>query len=288
MRRAPSLVLAVALLALAGPTGALAQDATPVGPAADGATVENLYGFTLPAGAVPAQVGGAVFLRFTVSPGTSFDFSVPCWVSPAADAWYVEAGRFAVRPAAPARLVRSGSGAAAPEEPVAAGQEVVLGPGNLLVYVGLPPVPGEFRNPGPEPVSGLVFGIWGPEVAACPPTGMVEPWLEYLEGAAWTLPPGPLALALRRITLPPGGRVPLPEPAPGEALTFLHTEEGAPTYEGAGAERILTNTRNAPLVVLLLEARPASPGAGTPATRRRPAPAASSTRSATSSRLATP
>ena len=140
----------------------------------------------------------------------------------------------------------------------------MLGPGDLLVYVGLPPVPGEFRNDGEEPVSGLVFGVWGTEVAACPPTGMVEPWLEYLDGAEWTLPPGPLAVAVRRVTLAPEASISLPETATGGALAFVHAEAGSPAYAGAGATRTLGNAGDAPLVVLILTISPAGPAAGTP------------------------
>jgi hypothetical protein len=253
------------LLAIVGPSYTLADDATPaVSPTAGGVTVEDLYAFSLPASAVPDAVGGAAFLRFTVAPGTSFDFSVTCWVSPAVDAWYVEAGSFAIRPAAPATLVRAASGSGAPGEAVAAEEEVVLGPGDLLVYVGLPPVPGAFRNLGPEPVSGLVFGVWGTEVAACPPSGMVEPWLEYLDGSMWTLPLGPLAVALQRVTLAPGASIPLPAAAPGGTLAFHHVEAGSPTEEGAGATRRLANTGDEPLVALILTIDPAGAGAGTP------------------------
>ena len=254
MRRHAILSLSlVAFLALLGPRLALAQDGSPVAsPAADGVTIETLYTATIPAGAVPDNPGGAAFLRFTLAPKTSFDFSPSCWVSPAADAWYVESGAFTIRPVAPAELVRAAAAGTA-AEPVTAGREVTLLAGDLLLYTALPRVPGEFRNDGEEPVVGLVFGVWGDQVANCPPTGMVEPWLKYLEGRDWTLPPGPLVLMLRRFTLAPGASATFPaSDAVDTTLVFDHIDEGSPSYAGEGAERMLRNDGDDLLIALAL------------------------------------
>jgi len=160
--------------------------------------------------------------------------------------------------------VRATDGVGAAGQPVAANEEVVLEPGDLLTYVGLPADPGTFRNAGEESVSELVFGVWGSEVASCPPTGMVEPWLEYREGSEWTLSPGPLAFTLQRITLASAANTPLPQEDPDRALVILHAEEGVPTYEGDGEVRILTNAGDDPLVALLLTIRPVETGTATP------------------------
>jgi hypothetical protein len=257
--RVACLLACLGLVMLGSPGFVRAQEASPAAsPLAGEVQRETLYTLTLPADVIPGEPGGTAFLRFTVAPGTSFDFSPPCWVSPAVDVWYVEAGTFTIRPAAPATVLRSADQTTATTEPVAADAEVVLSPGDRLLYVGLPAVPGVFRNPGPEPVTGLVWGVWGAAVAGCPPIGMVEPWVSYVDGREWTLPPGPLTLTLQRLTLVPGASAAFPASDPEAAgLVLDYVEQGVAAYTGEGAGRRLRNAGEEPLIALALTLTPA-------------------------------
>jgi hypothetical protein len=255
-------------------------DGTPaVGTPVAGVETEILFAVTLPAEAVPSDPAGAVLVRFTLAPGGAFDFSPSCYVAPAVIAAYVETGDFAIRPGSQARIARGGAASDGVWEPVAAGTEVVIGPGDAVVQTDLPAVPGEFGNAGDEALSILEFAIWGERVTDCPPAGVVEPWFAYLDGRDWNLPTGPVAVELRRVTLAPGADLPPyetawselihvdagrlewttqpSEAAPGQPLSFRAPSSVPWLALPTGTTRTLHNAGDEPLVLLVLSFVPA-------------------------------
>ena len=127
-----------------------AQDATP---AAAGTTVEVVAAgesATLPS--APVDI---VLLRFRTPPGV---VDVVPADDPALGLIYVESGQLTVTLTAPVVVVRAGTLATpGAGEPVAAGTQVVLGPGDS--FVGPPNSGGEFRNDGAEELGLLVAAV---------------------------------------------------------------------------------------------------------------------------------
>jgi hypothetical protein len=91
---------------------------------------------------------------------------------------------------------------------------------------------------------------------------MVEPWVNYLDGPEWTLPPGPLTLTLQRLTLAPGASAAFPATDPAEEVLVLdHIEQGDGAVSGDGAARRLRNAGETPLIAVALTLTPAAPAA---------------------------
>ncbi len=181
MRRAPALVLLVAVLltalAVSGwiAGGAVAQDATPAAEefAPEGVTFEPL-GFGT-AEEVPAAPADLVLARATIDPGASVPLDAD---DPSVALIWIESGTLTVQADAPIRITRAAmiavfatpgaveEGAVPELEEIAAGTEFTLEVGDSAIFP--PHVVGEIRNDGQERVVALVA------IVAPPADMMVE------------------------------------------------------------------------------------------------------------------
>lgn len=281
--------LVAALLVLGGPASAFAQGATP---GAAGTEIETLFETSLdpfPDAPVPAALA-----RITFDPGAGLSMTA----NPGPALHYVEEGGFSVLAAAPMTLVRAATmGTPAPPAPLATGTEFTISPGDLLVIPANAPF--EVFNTGAEPAVALIIEFFGRDPDAALPPGIAL--VPLVVGEATALPPGPIAVALTRLTVESGARTPVSS----EAATFAYVETGTAGYtvdEGAaqvlaeatpgagaadlvaatpGAEAVVqaegafvvqvgtvsevVNTDDDPLAFLALVVSPATLAAGTPA-----------------------
>lgn len=238
-----ALSLAVAFLVLARPAPALAQDATP-GP--EGVASELLFETSLdafPSAPVPAALARITFdpaagLSMTANPGPALHF--------------VEEGGFTVLAAAPMTLLRAAT-AGTPTSPasVSVGTEFTIGPGDLLVIPENAPF--EVFNTGSAPAVALIIEFFGRDPEAALPPGIALAPL--VVGEATVLPSAPPGIALFRLTLEPGARMPLSS----DAATFAYVESGSADYtvdEGEGQVSAAATPGGAPAGLA-----PATPGA---------------------------
>jgi hypothetical protein len=168
---------------------------------------------------------------------------------------YVVTGTYAVRVDGPLLITRTGAGAL--PQPVTAGTEVTLAPGDSALY------PDDtrqqtFGNPGAERAVVLFAGLLA-DAPPMPPTGIVvdasgEWVLTAQERAA--LGSGEVRLTLRRVTLAPGaGLAP-----PGTGTVRLVVAEAS----GATVIGTVRNTGTEALAFLVLTVAPAGSGEATP------------------------
>ena len=136
----------------------------------------------------------------------------------------VEAGLLAVRTGGPGRVVRSpgGGGWGGPEE-IVAETDLVLGPGDRLILET-----GALRtvsNDGARPAVYLDAALFpaGPEPVAAAFTTEEGVSFQLLTGVvAETVPSGPVAFALVRVRVPPGGALPA-TPRAGPAIAYVES-----------------------------------------------------------------
>jgi hypothetical protein len=117
----------------------------------------------------------------------------------------VQSGVYTLRLEAPLRVQRAGS--SRPNEDVPAGTEVTLTAGDAVIYPDYA-APGDIRNTGNEPVTLIGVAITATEPSGTPlpqvPPEVHATLLTHTSTADWdSFPPGPLNVAMRRVTLPP-------------------------------------------------------------------------------------
>ena len=132
----------------------------------------------------------------------------------------VQSGAYTLRLEAPMRVQRAGS--TRPSEEIPAGTEVTLAAGDTVIYPNYA-APGDVRNAGAEPVTLTGVAIVATEAsgAALPtvPPEVRATLLTYSNSSDWeSFPPGPLHLALRQVTLPPGTSIGPYQPVGLQAL----------------------------------------------------------------------
>jgi hypothetical protein len=132
----------------------------------------------------------------------------------------VQSGAYSLRLEAPMRVQRAGS--TRPSEEIPAGTEVTLAAGDTVIYPNYA-APGDVRNAGAEPVTLTGVAIVATEAsgAALPtvPPEVRATLLTYSNSSDWeSFPPGPLHLALRQVTLPPGTSIGPYQPVGLQAL----------------------------------------------------------------------
>jgi hypothetical protein len=99
------------------------------------------------------------------------------------------------------------AGSTEPDDEIPAGTEVTVEAGDALIYPDYA-APGDIGNAGDEPVTltGVVINVTEGSGTPLPklPTGVRATLLTYTTVSDWTmLPPGPLNVTLRQVTLPP-------------------------------------------------------------------------------------
>ena len=152
------------------------------------------YQITIPPGASLAYLGGP----FCGCRGETIASGVGVEV--------VQSGTYSLQLEAPLRVQRAGS--SRPGKEIPAGTTVTLTAGDVAIYPDYAAA-GDIRNAGADPVTLLGVAIIAPEGSGTPvptpPTGLQATLLAHIPPADWTaLPPGPLHLALRQLSLPPG------------------------------------------------------------------------------------
>jgi len=208
----------------------------------------------LPDGSNPNAIGAGL-ARATIPVGARSSWSEDCCAGPLVE--YVLSGRYTVRAQASLHVVRAGGVA----EEIAAGTEVILGPGDALLSRAETPV--EAANAGTEPVELLSWVLTDNAGMAY---GHLMPG--WTVGRADTRPyrialaPAPATVRLRRVELAPGATLPA-----SARLTFAVPVEARATIRKQPDGGIRNDeTTSAGFYVLTLEQdAEASPVAGTPA-----------------------
>jgi hypothetical protein len=263
-------------------------------PATPAPTEEPIIAWTIPADALPAGDVEAVFYRLTLPPGTSLPLLAGPFCGCGAETVktgigieIVEDGTYALRLEAPLTVVRAGA-----EDAVAAGTEVTLGPGDVARFPDYA-APGEIRNAGADPVSVVGLAILSEESTGTPvpdiAPGVRAEGLSRAIATDWSkLPPGPILVTLRRLSLSAGAELTPSEPG---GLETIHVEEGQvslsfmragetepsppivlrPRSPAAfysvqpGGRRMVRNDREQTATILVLTIAAAGEGSGTPA-----------------------
>ena len=118
------------------------------------------------------------------------------------------------------RVQRAGS--THPSEEIPAGTEVTLAAGDAVIYPNYA-APGDIRNAGAEPVTLTGVAIFSTEESGVSlpkaPPEVRATLLTYSSPSDWeSFPPGPLHVALRQVTLPPGTSIGPYQPVGLQAL----------------------------------------------------------------------
>lgn len=221
---------------------------------------ETIFTATFTADELPDADRTALLYYVTLAPGASLpylvaptcdfhceDRALDYRVSAGVGAELVQSGVYTVRLAAPGQVQRRGSAGALAELP--AQREVTLGPGDAAIYHDHA-APAALRNTGTEPV--VLFGVAivgdaGTQDHVPLPPGVAQGMLTNTIPADWeTLPPGPLQVTVRRVTLPAGTSLPPYEPV---GLEAIQVESGAiawsylrPGQDASGTARISPST----------------------------------------------
>lgn len=293
------LIIATYALALAGLAGAsaasvVAQDATPSTAEATNVTEETLISWTISAHELPEGDVEAVFYRLTLPPAASLPLLAGPFcgcpgenVKTGIGIEVVEAGTYVMRLDAPLTVVRAGA-----EDEVAAGAEVTLGPGDVARFPDYA-APGEIRNAGTDPVSVVGLAILSQEATGTPvpdlPAEVTARELGSVFPYDWRkLPPGPVTVTLRRLSLPAGAELAPDAPVGLEAIhvdegwvsvAFIpagETEPSQPLTYGPGSStpfqslmpgtrRVVSNDEDEPATILVLTISSSGAGVGTPA-----------------------
>jgi hypothetical protein len=154
----------------------------------------------------------AIYYQVTIPPGASLPYLAGPFcschsrqISAGVGAEVVQSGVYTLRLEAPLRVQREGS--TRPGEEIPAGTEITLTEGDAVIYPDYA-APGDIRNTGNEPVTLIGFAIIATEESGTPlpslPAGVVATLLTNTVAPDWeAFAPGPLNVALRRVTLPP-------------------------------------------------------------------------------------
>ncbi len=219
---------------------------------------QTLFSSALPAEALPHgdRISGNLS-HFTVEPGTASSWEpAPNGCCPGVRVDYVVEGELVVRPGGPARVMRSRADLSS--ERVAAGSEVLLGPGDTLMSRYEDPF--ESENAGTNPVRLLDWVFVDGFVTSN--HGNPSGWDYHFDGhSIFDLALGEQAATLRldRVTLRPGAVLPL---APGDIAQFgLTLADDEPL--GAGTDGTLENDGDTPITVHVLTVTPVAPGGRT-------------------------
>ena len=220
-------VVLAGLLAVGRPSLVAAQEASPE--AEDGGFAPLAFAMVDSLPPAPALV---VLFRITYEPGASF--AAPAFPGPLLGA--IESGTLTARPDGEVAVTR-GAATASPvpaaatpgaDVTLAAGDQIVTPPGTAVTYT----------NTGEEPSTSLVAGVVPadtPLPTAFPP-GVTGGQLAF--GVATTLPAGPVAIGMARLTFPPGAEEPPSANAGGPLLAYV--EGGSIAYTLASGEGQVT------------------------------------------------
>jgi hypothetical protein len=271
-----------------------AQESTPTTAEATGITEETLISWTISAEELPEGDVEAVFYRLTLPPAASLPLLAGPFcgcpgenVKTGIGVEVVEAGTYLLRLDAPLTVVRAGV-----EDEVTVGTEVTLSPGDVARFPDYA-APGEISNAGGDPVSVLGLAILSQEATGTPvpdlPAEVTARELSSVFPSDWRkLPPGPVTVTLRRLSLPAGAEL-----APSESVgletiqvdagmlsvAFIpagETEPSQPLVFGPGSStpfqslmpgtrRVVSNDEDEPATILVLTISSSSEGIGTPA-----------------------
>ena len=154
----------------------------------------------------------AVYYQLTIPPGESLRYlgGLYCGcrnetITKGVGVEVVQTGTYTIRLEAPLRVQRAGS--TEPDEEIPAGIEVTLAAGDAVIYPDYA-APGAIGNAGDEPVTLTGVIINATEGSGTPlptlPIGVRATPLTHATVSDWDkLPPGPLNVTLRQVTLPP-------------------------------------------------------------------------------------
>ena len=182
---------------------------------------------TFTAEELPSGEKEALYYQLTIPPGAGLPYLggplCGCHgetITEGVGAEIVQSGAYSLRIEAPMRVQRAGS--TRPSEEIPAGTEVTLAAGDAVIYPNYA-APGDIRNAGDEPVTLIGVAIFSTEESGVPlpkaPPEVRATLLTYSSPSDWeTFPPGPLHVALRRVTLPPGTSIGPYQPVGLQAL----------------------------------------------------------------------
>jgi hypothetical protein len=196
---------------------------------------------------LPSGEREAIYYQLVIPPGASLPYLGGSFcgcrretISDGVGVEVVQSGAYTLRLEAPLRVQRAGS--TRPTEEIPAGAEVTLAAGDAVIYPDYA-APGDIRNAGEQPVTLLGAAIIAAEDSGTPvpqaPKGVEATLLSRSASSDWAaLPPGPINLALRQVTLPPRTSVGPYQPVGLQALriesgmisrSLLRPGDAAPT-----------------------------------------------------------
>jgi hypothetical protein len=237
---------------------------------------------------LPSGEKEALYYQLTIPPGASLPYlGAPfCGcrtetITEGVGAEVVQSGAYTLRLEATLRVQRAGS--TRPSEDIPAGTEVTLAAGDAVLYPNYA-APGDIRNAGAEPVTLIGVAIFATDGSGVPlppiPPEVQATLLTHSGPQDWeTFPPGPLHVALRQVTLPPGTSIGPYHPVGLQALwiesgpllhSFLRANESEPrgrplahltgstapfVQPSVGVREILSSNEEQPaeLLVLIIE-----------------------------------
>jgi hypothetical protein len=261
-------------------------------PGASTVIADPLFAATFAADQLPTGETGAVFYQLTLAPGATMPnlggLSCGCSpyvLGPGVGIERVQSGEYTVQLDAPIRIQRGG--VAADTEELPARTEITLGPGDVAIYSKYD-TRGEIRNNGSAPVEVVGVVIVESVGSRTPPTlpeGVQGKVLSQTVPSAWQiLPPGPLTVTLRQVTLPADatlgpyeavgletvqverGSVSRSFLGPGETeprgRSLFHAGSSATAFASIspGTRRIITNVGDEPALLLVATIEPATSG----------------------------
>jgi hypothetical protein len=258
LRTTALLASLLAVLLLADTPLLAAQEASPVASASPVAlATEMLFLTSVPVGLPTGSQHEWELTHFTIPPdappaqlvGGTWDASIGA-CCPGLRVEYVLAGAYRVKTGGPATLLRDG---APSPEAIAAGTDVILGPGDALFSRSEDAF--EATNPGSEPaelLTSVMTTHWSTTTST--PTG----WDAHDVDGAYgpdgpTLPAEPVALRLRQVSLAPQTTVP---PLPNTLGQVAVTVEANASL-GKQADGALRNIGDVPVTAYLLTLEPA-------------------------------
>jgi hypothetical protein len=236
----------------------MAHEASPI---AAEVTRERLVETTVPAEAVPPTQILYELWYAPIEPGIEINVSAEdgaCCPGPHIE--HVAAGELALRVDGPLRVARAGTatdpGPTEMEE-IPSGTEVVLREGNTAAFAA--ELGRHYANRSADPVRLVAGGLFGGEWAGARAEGYtINNLATHYRDAP--LPPGPITLALERVTLPPGAVLPGPPPETLRAVT----SGPAVAYLPEAGDGSISNLVQEPVVAYVLTLLPAGSATGTP------------------------
>jgi hypothetical protein len=217
---------------------------------------------TFTAAELPSGEKEALYYQLTIPPGVSLPYLVAPFcgcrtetITEGVGAEVVQSGAYTLRLEAPLRVQRAGS--TRPSEEIPAGTDVTLAAGDAVLYPNYA-APGDIRNVGAEPMTLIGVAIFATEGSGVPlppvPPEVQATLLTHSGPQDWeAFPPGPLHVALRQVTLPPGTSIGPYHPVGLQALwiesgLLLHSFLGAGESEPLGGPLTHQTGSTAPFV----------------------------------------